>query len=335
MFFQRLRFDNIPWALPTQAWQNGRDAVIGVLDKIINTVSANPLPEGTGNEDLDELIEIFGYAYDPEQDIFISRLHPWQRKIGYCRLFDELSPLMGMIIDCEPIYFSYNGKKWLLGLWKGQYDMVTGGEIGLYKGLVNFSIPDLSSAIYYRSAGDDELLSMSFTLKKNGQTLLTRDGTHWWLTGFKLGEFSDPSELSMDASITLANEEMRNAFIQGLKNTGYKREEYTVSGNAVSFTFDVPHTPQPLTRTKFTDWIIQKKNKFLCDEFLRITGSQTTIQEKVRALENQSPEIYQKLLTMGGGKPSLEAGAAAVIIAAIVLYLIAQNNTAADQAQDQ
>jgi hypothetical protein len=42
---------------------------------------------GTGNEDLDEIIEIAGYSYDARQDIFISNMKPWQRYIGYCRSF--------------------------------------------------------------------------------------------------------------------------------------------------------------------------------------------------------------------------------------------------------
>ena len=32
------------------------------------------------------------------------------------------------IIDCEPIYFSYGGKRWLIELWKGQYALTTGAE---------------------------------------------------------------------------------------------------------------------------------------------------------------------------------------------------------------
>ncbi|NLO98202.1 MAG: DUF4474 domain-containing protein, partial [Peptococcaceae bacterium] len=111
--------------------------------------NSNTPSKGTGNEEFDELIETLGYSYDPEQDIFVSRMHPWQRKFGYCRLFDELATVMGMVVDCEPIYFDYNGQKWMIGIWKGQYDMVTGGEIGFYKGIVNINLPGINSGIYY------------------------------------------------------------------------------------------------------------------------------------------------------------------------------------------
>ena len=41
-------------------------------------------------------------------------------------------PEGGMVFDCEPLYFSCNGKSYLLELWKGQYGMSTGAGIGFY-----------------------------------------------------------------------------------------------------------------------------------------------------------------------------------------------------------
>jgi len=35
---------------------------------------------------------------------------------------------------------------------------------------------------------------------------------HWWLTGFKWGVMSDPSQLSVDLSIKLKDDAMRDAF---------------------------------------------------------------------------------------------------------------------------
>src|SRR5665647_1009964 len=92
----------------TVTWRNG--AVFNVV------------PEGTGSDELDKAIEIAGYSYDQKQDIFYSTMDPWQRDIGYCRLYDELAAPLGMITDCEPIHFEYLEKKWMIGFWKGQYD---------------------------------------------------------------------------------------------------------------------------------------------------------------------------------------------------------------------
>lgn len=176
---------------------------------------------------LNQVLEEAGYFYDTSQDIFYSNLNAWQRDMGYCRLYDEAAALLSMIIDCEPIYFNYNNKHWLIEFWKGQYGMTTGCEIGVY----STDGPVLNTGIYnntfYDCASDEELLDMSFTLRKNGKTLLERRGRHWWLTGFKLGEFSEPWELVAYINITLKDKEMRNEFIKGLIKAGYsKRDSY-------------------------------------------------------------------------------------------------------------
>ncbi|WP_088228183.1 DUF4474 domain-containing protein [Desulfosporosinus sp. FKB] len=261
------------------------------------------IPDETGNKTLDEIIEISGYSYDPNQDIFYSNMDPWQRKIGYCHFFDVAAAPMGMIIDCEPIFFDYNDKQWMIGFWKGQYDLVSGAEIGVYRRTPNRNPLSYMLGSYYKSADDNELLQMSFTLRKNGNVLFTRKDRHWWLTGFKLGEFSQPSELSMAINITLDNTIMRDAFIDGLRNAGYSDEEFTHFGTTVSFNFDAPHTPQPITRNKALEWIIQWKNEQLCNEFEDITGDSNTVPEKLKVLEELAPELYKRILRMGRSKP--------------------------------
>lgn len=283
------------------------------------------LTDGTGNEDLDEIINIAGYDYDLKQDIFISNIDPWQRKMGYCRFFDEAAAPMGMIIDSEPVHFEYLGKKWLIGFWKGQYDLVSGGEIGIYRSILPFNIPGISSGIYYSAISEEDFLPMSYTLKKNGNPIFTRQGTHWWLTGFKLGEFSNPEELSMDISITLKDPDMLEAFLAGLRNAGYADDEFGIEGTTVNFTFAAPHSHQPLTRTKLSDKIIQRKNKLLCDAYEKITGPYPTVPEKVKALEEKSPEIYRRFIEIGSTKQSMKNWIAGIIFAIMVLYYLTKN----------
>lgn len=276
-------------------------------DKMVTRRSGDSLsviPEGTGNDELDKVIEIAGYSYDQKQDIFYSTMSPWQRAIGYCRLYDVLAAPFGMIIDCEPIYFEYLGKNWMIGFWKGQYDLVAGAEIGVYTRAVDLNFFGISSA-YYDCVSNADLLNMSYSLKKNGKTLFTREGKHWWLTGFKLGEFSDPSELTMDITITLESVMMRDAFITGLWNAGYSLNEIIRNGKTVSFTFANPHTPQPFTRTPTTDRIIQRKNQLLCEKFQKITKSSSTIHDKAKAIKEEAPELYDKFIRTGKLKQSL------------------------------
>ena len=48
---------------------------------------------------LNKMIESSGYAYDPSQDIFYSRIDAWQRNFGYCQLYDEVAPSLSLIFD--------------------------------------------------------------------------------------------------------------------------------------------------------------------------------------------------------------------------------------------
>jgi hypothetical protein len=254
-------------------------------------------------KELDEIYSIAGYAYDSKQDLFYSILNPWQRKFGFCRLYDEAAAPLGMILDCEPIYFDYNGKKWLIEFWKGQFDLPTGGEVGIYNtDGQELNIPGFFNGTFYHSAKDEELLWMSFTLKKNGKVLFTRGGRHWWLTGFRLGEFSQPSELSMEIIITFKGWLMCSAFIKGLRNAGYSQREFKRYGNTVKITFDKPHAKQPTTRTKATDAIIQAKNKLLCDLYNEITRGCVTMEEKLKAIKEKEPELYSHIIGMGRPK---------------------------------
>lgn len=263
-------------------------------------------PQGTGDSDLDQIIENAGYAYDPVQDMFYSTVNPWQRRVGYSRLYDEASASMGMIIDSESIFFDYNDQKWMIGFWKGQYDLVTGGEIGLYKGAFHLTLPGIFSGMFYKSVSDTEMIPMSFVLKKNDRVLLSRDDTHWWLTGFKLGEFSQPSELSMEISLTFPEQAMLNAFLSGLEQAGYSAQEYSISGNSIQINFFSPHTIQPKTRSTTTDSLIQMKNKLLCDKYLQLTAPYDNIRDKMKAIESQAPDLYKTVLRIGKSKEFYE-----------------------------
>src|SRR5690554_5362892 len=91
-----------------------------------------------------KFLEPYGFAYDPYKDLFYSNLDAWQRDKGYCRLYDEAAAPLSMIMDCEPIYFEYDNKRWLIQFWKGQYGMTTKVEIGVY----NTDKPDLNTEYF-------------------------------------------------------------------------------------------------------------------------------------------------------------------------------------------
>lgn len=250
---------------------------------------------------------VFGYSYDREQDMFYTNLDSWQRKYGYCRLYDETTALSGMIVDCEPVYFDYGNKRWLIEFWKGQYDIATGFEIGVYNtDKSDIDIPGVFSGTFFNSAQNDELLYLSGELYKNSKLLMKNKGMHWWLTGFRLGEFSDPGELELYIKITLKDPLMLQEFIKGLWNIAYSGADLTINGNTVGLLFGRPHTPQPYTRTNKIETITQWKNKFLCDTFNELTGTSKTTPQKIYRVRRLDDEIYRRIKDMGKSKKTLD-----------------------------
>lgn len=241
-----------------------------------------------------------GFAYDRKQDIFYSLMECWQKDFGYCRLYDEGAPTFSMIIDCEPIYFNYDGKAWLIEFWKGQYGMTTGGEIGIYYQDAPVSLPwEASRASLYKAAEKDKMLPVSFILKKQGEILFYRNENHWWLTGFKMALFSQPSDLTMEIRITFPNTAMLNAFLNGMYDAGYSPAEIEVKYRTVMFTYDKPHTRQPALRNLFTESFMQAGNRIYCQTYDAVTKDYDTTLEKLAYLKDAFPDLYKHLLNLG------------------------------------
>jgi len=178
--------------------------------------------------------------------------------------------------------------------------VTTGCEVGVY----NSDEPDAEATdifdnTLYSSASDEDRLRIAFKLRKNGKVLFKRKDTHWWLTGFVLGEFSEPSELSMDIAITLKDAVMRDAFIGGLRKIGYSASEIRVSNNTVRILFDKPRSPQPHAKDDLVVRLAQANNRFLCEQFKNLTGNTDTTYQKLSNVKLDSPELYDRLIEIG------------------------------------
>lgn len=259
-----------------------------------------PRPVRTGEEEFDQLLSEAGYAYDPNQGIFYSKMNAWQRKFGYCRLYDEAAAPAGMILDSEPVHFEYGGKRWLIQFWKGQYYLNTGCEIGIYyTEEPDLDVPNLFSGAYYQCVDNANRIEMSFILYKNGRELFRRKERHWWLTGFKTGEFSEPWELRMKIRLDFRDAGMCRSFVRAMQRIGYQQHEINVNGRTAEFTFDMTHSAQPLTRTDETDWIIQRNNERICSRYREITDKYSTLPEKLKAIREAEPFLFEAVVNVG------------------------------------
>lgn len=246
---------------------------------------------------LDDALRPFGFLYDPGQDIIYSRLHPWQRKIGYEKSFDEGAVLLSMVIDCEPVYFEYDGKRWLIELWKGQYGMTTGAEIGVYRAeKPEDFVPGDERKLHYESAGDRELLQMQYVLYRGEEEVIRRKGRHWWLTGFEPGLFSNLDELSMCVQIIFPTEKMCYSFFKGLLETGYKAKEAYFGGNYVTMHYSEPKSKQPVRKYRCLRLLAQQNNKRNCRLYQKRTKIFVTDLDKITFLRYRYPLLYRSVI---------------------------------------
>ncbi len=235
-----------------------------------------------------------GFIYDAKEDIFYTQKNPWQKKYGYSRVYDEAAALFGMIIDSEPIYFEYDGKQWMLELWKGQYGMCIGGEIGLYQ-----SMRDNGS--FFMGVEESDYIGMQMEVYESGKYLLGRKESHWWLTGFVLGKSGSPEDMTMAVSLTFRDYRMCQSFTEGLRRAGYAATEYLVRGDTIRLRFGVPHTTQPVTRGTVKDAVRLWWFHSLCRLYQFITRKYDTSAQKLIYLQSKAPWLFGLAIRIGKG----------------------------------
>lgn len=192
---------------------------------------------------LDTLAELIGYGYDAGQDLFVARLDAPQKVFGYTTLFDLSAPYFNMIFDYETIYFDYVGKTWLIEMWKGQYGINTGCELGVYYADKIVS-PDEYDTTHFKSVDDKDMLTITLDLNRvasKNQLFSERVGKqksrHWWMTMFKTGLFTTPEKLFVNTTIRFKDYHMMCRFLNSFEKT-LPDVHYRVDHLTVYFTFD-------------------------------------------------------------------------------------------------
>ncbi len=248
--------------------------------------------------EVNHALEPFGFAYSLSKDIFYSLEDAWQKEFGYGKLYDEMAPVMNMIIDCEPIYFEYGGRRWMVEFWKGQYGITTGAEVGVYveRGRGSQKKPE---DVFYACASREDQLPINMKLYKNGKMMYQRVEDHWWLTGFVLGEFSYPGELMLEAAITFKDKEMLEAFLMGCYQAGYQPNDLKTWHNQAALCIYRPKTRQPAQHGKlFRKWV-QWQNRHNCKLYLRLTKGFPKTLDKIYYLMHAYPGVFAAITKTG------------------------------------
>ena len=253
--------------------------------------------KGEKQKKLSELAAPFGFLYDVNQDIFVSRIHAWQRNEGYEALFDKLAPNFNMIMDCFPVYFDYRNKTWLIEFWKGQYGINTGAEAGVYH--ANRIIPkNQRSRVHYNAVSDEEMPLIGICLEKQGQKLFSIKKYHWWLAAFRMGMFSQPEELVMYATVTFSDASAAEAFGQGLQEAGCLRWQYRVRGRRVVVM--LKHTCESAQNGRKIVGLhrkfVQCMNRFYCRIYRIVTYPFHSTEDRMLFLYEQLPWCFRRML---------------------------------------
>ena len=262
-----------------------------LLTAVPNVYDGNWKPQ----TELAEAIQAAGFEYLPDEDIMGSTMNNVQRLGGYCKMYDDSAYVISSIIDSEPIYFCYDGYEWMIELWKGQYGIETGCEIGIYYRKQGKPLSLAEKTLMgklYACVPDARMLDLRFSLHKGDEELFARDWKrHWWLTGFHWGLLSEPEQLTMNVGIRFPNREIEQAFVhEGLESLGYT---YTETDDCcVEFCFGKPLTPQPAARDKKRK-NIQSSNQYLVETYNQIRA-------KYGITTNDPNEIERALIGQAG-----------------------------------
>lgn len=251
---------------------------------------------------LNELIMPLGYQYLSCPDIFISAFDAWQRNFGYTNSYDCLAPYFNMVFDREPVYFDYDNRTWLIELWKGQYGINTGAEIGIYCA-DSIVPPDQRKRQLFHTVPDEVLPVFAMNLKRNvkqkTEELAEISRPHWWLAAFCMGCFSRPDNLSAQFCITFTECKMAREFVNALIRLGYPPCSVQICNSRVCFSFTTPKTPASCGLfAKPVRCLAQLKNRFFCRIFLFVTRPFCCTSDRLLYLYFYLPFIFRRCLRL-------------------------------------
>lgn len=199
----------------------------------------------------------FQYSYDDCGYYYANDKKSWQKEFGFAGVYDFMAPYVQMDYDSVRVFFTYDNQDFMFQLWKGQYVVFHGCEIGIY----HRDADGLKKDAYtlYNTADQKYWLTMDMSLYRqmnegdadeDYEFLFSRPvDKYWWCTGFVPGllrESKPADELRMQATITFKDSTMASLFAQGLKENGFKTadsadsivvDSYYQNGENVSFSW--------------------------------------------------------------------------------------------------
>ena len=176
------------------------------------------------------------YSYNSEGNYYyVNDKVFWEKNASYNDVYDYMAPVAAMFIDQVRICFNYEGKDWMIQMWKGQYGfLLVGSEIGVFTAPENAGAENDVSK--YTCADKEDWLSIQHEaywnkeLAGDYEKIFTREyGKYWWTNGYVKGQltkYAGPkTELKTSSTITFKTEEMADLFVKGLDTAGFAKAD--------------------------------------------------------------------------------------------------------------
>ncbi|MDD6012476.1 MAG: DUF4474 domain-containing protein [Oscillospiraceae bacterium] len=205
-----------------------------------------------------ETNDVLSYQYSYDYNYYYANdKASWQKNFGFARVYDYVAPYVGMEYDYIRVFFNYDERDFLVQLWKGQYGVLYGGEIGIYNrdedGLKSdpFTLypaasrkywPVMDMSVYHQEKEGDTPQQYKLLFKRPVEE-------YWWCTGFVPGtlrQYEPADELRIEATLTFRDEQMATLFADGLRDCGFTKcasksdmgiDAYCRNGKDVSFSW--------------------------------------------------------------------------------------------------
>ncbi|MBQ2846937.1 MAG: DUF4474 domain-containing protein [Clostridia bacterium] len=172
-----------------------------------------------------------GYGFSIPEVLLYSQVNAWTRDFGFCLFYDIFSYTTPFFFyNTRRIKFDYDGLEWMIQIWKGNYIISNGAEVGIY------SRDESRFGTYYDCATDEQMMEMSMELYHGDDLIFSRPKQlHWWLTGFRITDNLYPAKtMTLKFSIDMKDEEMLDAFCNAIDNHYRRDMSYTVDGLTVN-----------------------------------------------------------------------------------------------------
>jgi hypothetical protein len=174
-----------------------------------------------------------GYEYEAgKQLVRVDANNSWHRRMGYSVIYDTFSYVVGSYIDTLRFPFEYNGKDYMVQIWRGIYSwFANGGEIGLYE-------KPKGRPVFWDCS--DTQLDISMRIYRGGSMLFDYGTQHtWWIGGFSVdtpANMALPRALGMTGSIAFEDPAMLKAFLASFEKN--KSNGITGAAKGMVFAFE-------------------------------------------------------------------------------------------------